>query len=707
MGGERWGFEGWGFAGWGAQPRKSGAQKGGAQKGWSPEGWEAQNFALFFPVPPQNSFFSSLSGGLLVEFRLEFSGCCVKHRRPGHTEAHTNIHKHSQTHTNTHTHTQQTHTHTTHTTKSAKFWAPHPSGPHPSGPHPSGPHPSGPHFFLRSWRKCASGGVSKRATTTSYWWSRTTSAEEGATPSKPGAQRLSRRDNAKDLAAAHASSVDHLLIHALLIASLKSSGSSRTFASASKWRKSEGLSRPPTAHFTRNHHQTRPSVSLGQFGIGALFPCASLGHSSSIPGCALPPRRSVSAHRRHHCGVDRELSAVELGGDRLPLLPTGGCRHRLWVANPSPELARLLSLSPPASLHTRAAALSMEKPLRPKTPACGQAARWWPLGSSGRPHRQLDADRGQRGTRDRLRSNTRNSTSRSRRRDAFERDTCQRPALGTKECLLTRVQTRPHHCCAELCFNVKCRTSLPSPAGNPRHRVVQSNLPRLETPGDVPPLWTVEPTREEQLPAMGRCSNMWTSITALQGHAQTGRRWKDAAPGLWAMHRAQLAQYALTLSLEARRNPSPPFAKDIPALSIISCVLGMSNNWRTQFHTEVSVCSRKSIGPRRVDNPQQVVRPGRCAKEQEEPRTLQIAHCHDPAEKGGVFFVRGKDPRPQHGHRVPKECPTRGFPALLSATTVHPSTRLPGERLSSLHPRYARNQRRTHLHGSTIASSPD
>ena len=33
------------------------------------EGWGAQNFALFFfPLPPQNSFFSSLSEGLLVEF---------------------------------------------------------------------------------------------------------------------------------------------------------------------------------------------------------------------------------------------------------------------------------------------------------------------------------------------------------------------------------------------------------------------------------------------------------------------------------------------------------------------------------------------------------------------------------------------------------------------------------------------------------------
>ena len=44
VGGEKWGFEGF-------------------------EGWGAHNFALFFsPVPPQNSFFSSLSGGLLVEF---------------------------------------------------------------------------------------------------------------------------------------------------------------------------------------------------------------------------------------------------------------------------------------------------------------------------------------------------------------------------------------------------------------------------------------------------------------------------------------------------------------------------------------------------------------------------------------------------------------------------------------------------------------
>ena len=54
-----------GFEGWGAQPRKSGA-KGGGPKGGGPK-CGGRNFALF-PVRPQNSFFSSLSGGLLVEF---------------------------------------------------------------------------------------------------------------------------------------------------------------------------------------------------------------------------------------------------------------------------------------------------------------------------------------------------------------------------------------------------------------------------------------------------------------------------------------------------------------------------------------------------------------------------------------------------------------------------------------------------------------
>ena len=90
---EGWSPEGWSPEGWGPEPRKSGgpkggspkggAQKGGAQKGgapkggapqlWGPEAWEPKISRFFFSLsPPQNSFFSSLSGGLLVEFLVVF-----------------------------------------------------------------------------------------------------------------------------------------------------------------------------------------------------------------------------------------------------------------------------------------------------------------------------------------------------------------------------------------------------------------------------------------------------------------------------------------------------------------------------------------------------------------------------------------------------------------------------------------------------------
>ena len=51
----------------GRGPRRVGAQKGGAQKGGAQKGGGAQNFALFFPLPPQNFFLSSSS--LLDSFR--------------------------------------------------------------------------------------------------------------------------------------------------------------------------------------------------------------------------------------------------------------------------------------------------------------------------------------------------------------------------------------------------------------------------------------------------------------------------------------------------------------------------------------------------------------------------------------------------------------------------------------------------------------
>ena len=77
VGPEGWGPEGWGPEGWGPNPEKvgarrvgakSGSRKGGGSKGGGPKGGGPNISRFFFPLPPQNSFFSSLSGGLLVDF---------------------------------------------------------------------------------------------------------------------------------------------------------------------------------------------------------------------------------------------------------------------------------------------------------------------------------------------------------------------------------------------------------------------------------------------------------------------------------------------------------------------------------------------------------------------------------------------------------------------------------------------------------------
>ena len=147
--------------------------------------WTAQNFALFFfPLPPQNSFFSSLSGCLLVEFwwclkartlkcaRLEFSGCRVKPRRPRSRRGFTRQPENSKR-AHLSAPALQTPPKFNEKTpregkkerilwrerekKSAKFWAPHPSGPHPSGPHflwVWAPHPSAPALRAPTFSGC-------------------------------------------------------------------------------------------------------------------------------------------------------------------------------------------------------------------------------------------------------------------------------------------------------------------------------------------------------------------------------------------------------------------------------------------------------------------------------------------------------------------------------------------------------------------------
>ena len=130
------GPEGWGPEGWGPNPeqvgprrvgpRRVGAPKGGSPKFCCPKGGRPKISRFFFPLPPQNLFFSSVSGGLLVGFwwcptrpgrrgshttARELQTCTFQGPgastgkdgpetvKPTHT--HTNTHKHTQTHTNT------------------------------------------------------------------------------------------------------------------------------------------------------------------------------------------------------------------------------------------------------------------------------------------------------------------------------------------------------------------------------------------------------------------------------------------------------------------------------------------------------------------------------------------------------------------------------------------------------------------------------
>ena len=68
VGGEGWGSNGGSSKGGGPNPEKVWPRRVEPRRVGGPKGGGPKISRFFFPVPPQNSFFSSLSGGLLVEF---------------------------------------------------------------------------------------------------------------------------------------------------------------------------------------------------------------------------------------------------------------------------------------------------------------------------------------------------------------------------------------------------------------------------------------------------------------------------------------------------------------------------------------------------------------------------------------------------------------------------------------------------------------
>ena len=97
----------------------------------------AQNFALFFPLPPPFRSFS-LSGCLLVEFWPP--GFHTTAREPKHAHLRVRaLHTPPKFNEKTPKRGKKERKMWREREKSAKFWAPHPSKPHPSVPHPSLP----------------------------------------------------------------------------------------------------------------------------------------------------------------------------------------------------------------------------------------------------------------------------------------------------------------------------------------------------------------------------------------------------------------------------------------------------------------------------------------------------------------------------------------------------------------------------------------
>ena len=133
---------------------------------------------------------------------------------------------------------------------------------------------------------------------------------------------------------------------------------------------------PPSPHFCCQDNKSCSALSARELGIPELFPDEQ------------PPEQRC--RRRRNGG----------GG----LHPAATPRPALC---PQPLALRGVTL-PPASRHTRAAADSTANPRLPRIPATTHAARWWPLESSGWPHRQtrLDEERGSHKRRSRRVRNT-------------------------------------------------------------------------------------------------------------------------------------------------------------------------------------------------------------------------------------------------------------------------------------------------------------
>ena len=252
-------------------------------------------------------------------------------------------------------------------------------------------------------KRTAAPGVRPHPDHVSRWWSQITSEVVGVSPSAEAQHLRSNSDKAKARAAVHAMRTLHLRNQATIADFRTTSGSHLALASARALRKllASVDHLPPTSQpSTTNLARPMSPASSGYVLSLRLRACSNAAPLVEAHCLLVVPSRRIGetivVSMANCAPLNRGRPSTTTSKRRLSTRRSISCTLTFMVTRP------------PASRQTLAAALSRANPRRPKTPATEQAARWWPRESSGRPHRQMDDDKG-RGCQRRLRSNTRNS----------------------------------------------------------------------------------------------------------------------------------------------------------------------------------------------------------------------------------------------------------------------------------------------------------
>ena len=149
---------------------------------------------------------------------------------------------------------------------------------------------------------------------------------------------------------------------------------------------------------------------------------------------------------------------------------------------------------------------------------------------------------------------------------------------------------------------------------------------------------TIEPARDELLPALGCSGDVETPIAALKGHAKLISNGRVTLADCRQCVDPTCPERA-DLVLRCTPQAQPSISQGQPgSVQHFWCARDVQHLAKAIPHRGMVHC-RKRFGLRRRENPQQVVRPGNGAEEQKKSRALQIAHWQDPVQKGGMFLV--------------------------------------------------------------------